>query len=411
MQDRERLARHIEDCLSNFYDTARLQTSCLKELLALPDGDQDTTARQLRDVLRSAIEMLRPESAAPFDAPEWLGYRVLQTRYIHNLSEVQTCQELGISRSTYYRRRREALSAVCSILWQQRRTGKPPLAAGPGVDGKQAPGAPLAREASELTLSSRLEWVDMDAVLAQVRGTIGPLVAQRGIEVVMDVARPLPPLRYDATLLHQMLTSVLAEGIERVAGDRLTLSVTSAEGATLWELRPLLLSPTAPPDPQSGPFALLRALLDLHGQQPAVDADPSGHAALRFTLPSAKPLTVLIIDNDADMTRLYSLYLHEGGYGACEAHDREEMEALLSEATPDLVLLDILMPQFGGWGLLQRLRSDPRTARVPVIVCSVLSHADLALALGANDVLQKPISDQTLLQAVGRALGPQDSSA
>lgn len=410
VQDRDHLARHVEDCLSNFYNTAHLQTSPLRHLLALPDVDTETTARRLRELLRSVIEKLKPDSSVPFGGPEWLGYRVLQTRYIHNLSEIQTCEQLGISRSTYYRHRREALAAICDMLWELYYQRSTPSAA-PLVrpEAARPPLPSVAEEAARLAHNVNPEWVDLEALIAEVHATVMPLASQRGIEIALHMPPSFPPFRHDVSLLRQILVSVLAEGIQRAAGKRLSLRVVPHPKGIHWELKPLL----CPAENTAGgdPFALLEALLHLYGERPTLDADTSGRCALGFTLPAIQPTTILIVDNDEDMTRLYSLYLREGGFVTYEAHNAEEIKARLAESVPDLILLDILMPQTGGWSLLKDLRADARTANVPVIVCSVLSHTDLALALGANGVLQKPVSSHALLQAVREALGHRDSSA
>ena len=88
--------------------------------------------------------------------------------------------------------------------------------------------------------------------------------------------------------------------------------------------------------------------------------------------------------------------------------DTDNLDAHLRETIPDLVLLDVLMPKRDGWHVLQYLKTLPETRQVPVIVCSVLSQPRLALALGASEVLIKPIDRETLLRTI-RALLEEDS--
>jgi len=77
----------------------------------------------------------------------------------------------------------------------------------------------------------------------------------------------------------------------------------------------------------------------------------------------------------------------------------------LAAMTPDLILLDVLMPQQDGWRLLQGLKTQEDTATIPVVICSVLGQSDLATALGAAAVVQKPISEEVLVATVGQILG------
>ena len=75
---------------------------------------------------------------------------------------------------------------------------------------------------------------------------------------------------------------------------------------------------------------------------------------------------------------------------------------MLSRRLPDLILLDVLLPRQDGWIILKALKSQARTAHIPVVVCSVIAQPELALALGAAEVLTKPISPEALLAAVHR---------
>ena len=73
---------------------------------------------------------------------------------------------------------------------------------------------------------------------------------------------------------------------------------------------------------------------------------------------------------------------------------------------PRLIILDVMMPHQDGWEILGALQENPVTATLPVIVCSVLKEAELALALGACDYITKPVSQTQLLTVLQRWLGP-----
>ena len=66
-----------------------------------------------------------------------------------------------------------------------------------------------------------------------------------------------------------------------------------------------------------------------------------------------------------------------------------------------------MMPTTDGWELLQRLKSDPETHTIPVVVCSVWDVPELALSLGASDFLKKPVNSEHLLEALACLLPPQ----
>lgn len=131
---------------------------------------------------------------------------------------------------------------------------------------------------------------------------------------------------------------------------------------------------------------------------------------LCFTIRAIKPKTILIIDDDGDTISLYQRYLQGQDYVLQVAQSGDQAQALIAGGVPDLILLDVLMPREDGWDILQRLRAAPETASIPVVICSVLSQSRLALALGAVEVLGKPLDQAALLRTVQRLLSRQGSA-
>ena len=78
--------------------------------------------------------------------------------------------------------------------------------------------------------------------------------------------------------------------------------------------------------------------------------------------------TVLVVEDERDLTTLLRYNLEKEGYRVAEAHDGEEALLMLNEERPDLVLLDWMMPETNGYELLRRLRKEEVTARLPVIM-------------------------------------------
>ena len=79
---------------------------------------------------------------------------------------------------------------------------------------------------------------------------------------------------------------------------------------------------------------------------------------------------------------------------------------LALDLRPRLVLLDIMMPKLDGWEVCRRMRSFPTLVNTPIIVCSVLQQAQMALALGADAYLSKPVSQPDILRVLRQHLGP-----
>ena len=116
--------------------------------------------------------------------------------------------------------------------------------------------------------------------------------------------------------------------------------------------------------------------------------------------------TVMVVDDEERMRSLLRTYLAREGYRVVAAADGREALRLAKTEQPDLIILDVMMPNQDGWQVLRGLKENPDTARTPVIICSVLKEPELALSLGADAYLKKPVERLELLAQVERLLNP-----
>ncbi len=108
----------------------------------------------------------------------------------------------------------------------------------------------------------------------------------------------------------------------------------------------------------------------------------------------------LVIEDDEKAAQILRLILENQGFRVAWAADGERGLALAAAERPALISLDLLLPGLGGWEALQRIRTEPRLAGVPVVICSVVADQERGYALGAARVLQKPVSRATLIDAL-----------
>ncbi|NLG52336.1 MAG: response regulator [Chloroflexi bacterium] len=364
--------RHVRDALVYFYDPTHLQTHPLVELLHLSSTVGQTAAESLRTLLRETIETLRPPAIIPLDRPEWLNYRLLWARYVQSLSQAETCQELGLSQATYYRRHQEALQAVASILWarhcQEHAPADEPRTDPPETPPDQTPRERACQQAIQLATSSPRETVCLGALFRGICQMMVPVLRAQGLALHVDAPPALPTIQADPAVLRQILIGTLNEGIRRASESTLQLHIHTEKGALVWRLGPLQEHPPRQtPDANANSdlgLAICEALLEAYGGRLWSTTD-QGACTLVGMLPITQASTILIVDDDGDAIQLYQRYLADEKYTIRVAQHGNELEQLLHDDLPDLILLDVLMPKWDGWAILQRLRTLPkrRTSR------------------------------------------------
>ena len=120
-----------------------------------------------------------------------------------------------------------------------------------------------------------------------------------------------------------------------------------------------------------------------------------------------EPDTILVVDDDVDIARFIEVNLKLEGFDVLLAHDGEEALGIIAEGLPDLALLDVMMPRIDGVELCRRLRSDPLTASLPIIMLTAKSlSADkvVGLTAGADDYIIKPFDTLELVARVRSTL-------
>jgi two-component system, OmpR family, alkaline phosphatase synthesis response regulator PhoP len=117
--------------------------------------------------------------------------------------------------------------------------------------------------------------------------------------------------------------------------------------------------------------------------------------------------SILIVEDEEDIRELVSYHLLKEGYQVAGVESGEEALALVQAQPPNLILLDIMLPGVDGMTVCQRLRSDPETTNIPIVMLTAKgeeSDVVMGLNLGANDYVTKPFSPKVLLARVRAAL-------
>lgn len=114
---------------------------------------------------------------------------------------------------------------------------------------------------------------------------------------------------------------------------------------------------------------------------------------------------ILVIEDDEVMREMLRLQLVQAGYDVVLAHDAAVAANAVTRQQPDLVLADINMPYMNGLQLVEAMKSDPATARIPVIFVTGNPDAEAeAMRIGGVGFLTKPLREDELLALVARHL-------
>lgn len=123
--------------------------------------------------------------------------------------------------------------------------------------------------------------------------------------------------------------------------------------------------------------------------------------------PRVHPL-ILSVDDEQDVTDLVQFHLTRAGYEVVSAATGRDALASIAGRRPDLILLDLMLPDIDGFGICEILRRSPQTASIPIVILTAWATNDarnVGLELGALDYLTKPFSPRELTLRVQKLLG------
>lgn len=262
--------------------------------------------------------------------------------------------------------------------------------------------------------------------------TLRPLIVQKRLNVAATLDPAAAVIRADKVRLKQILFNLLSNAAKFTPEDGKIRVEVRRTGDDV-EFAVVDTGPGIAPDDQAKLFheftqlegahqsdhagtglglALVQRLVGLHGGCVRVESEVGKGSRFVVRLPlGAQPAPgpngadlVLVVEDDPMLRRLFTHYLTEAGYRTDEIGDGSGVVAKVKAVRPTVICLDIRLPGVSDWEIMRRLKEDPATASIPIVVTTVLEDAQTAFALGAVAFLAKPVGRTDLLEAVAKAV-------
>jgi CheY-like chemotaxis protein len=412
---REQFLLHLRAALNHLRDPNYLRQSPLAA--AFDVGQQPDTPAALRNVLIAAVRSLKPTDDEPPQSRAWRLYESLYYRHVQCFSQLEVAEQLGISIRQVRREQHDALEALTHQLWEQFDVGSTDHGSGKDEDG-----ARQSEEAMDSAADENLAWlkdappehpVELDHELPAVLDLAGPLAAQHGVRLAVSSGDGLPRLAANPIAFRQMLLSLLSVAISHTAtGSFVEVIVRLLAWEAEIRVRAGAVSaspPAARLDDEASGLDLAHQLTDLCGGKLSISSTEEAFETV-LILPTLGQSPVLAIDDNAGTLQLLTRYTAGTRYRLVSTQDPDRAIDIAKEISPQVIVLDVMMPYTDGWELVGRLRQDPATAHIPIVVCTILPHEQLARSLGANGFLRKPVTRQAFLSALDRHVTPIGSS-
>ncbi|MBN1813771.1 MAG: response regulator, partial [Anaerolineae bacterium] len=291
-------------------------------------------------------------------------------------------------------------------------------------------------ESGRLILTPKV--VHVDDLVAQVIAAMEARAAERELELRSDLPSVLPEIFVDPDRVIQVLTNLVGNACRYTpSGGEVVVSASAHDGEIQVSVRDTGIGiseedqqrlfsrffrsddPTVQEAPGTGlGLSITKSLVEMHGGRIWVESELGHGSTFTFSLPTAQAWEasraedepdrtskrVLIVEDDEDIANLIRLHLAGDGREVLVARRGDEALEMAQRERPDLITLDVLLPDTDGFGVLEQLKSDPITRRIPVIVVSILQDREDGLRLGAVDYITKPIDEERLVRAVRRVL-------
>ncbi|MFN3728508.1 MAG: response regulator [Fimbriimonadaceae bacterium] len=291
-----------------------------------------------------------------------------------------------------------------------------------------------------------IEEFDVRQMVGGVQSIVTPLMLKNGNRFRVEVAPEVGSMQADVTKVRQSLLNLLSNAAKFTSQGEVSLEVRliRTDGRECIEFAVTDTGIGMTPDQTSRLFeqftqadasttrkyggtglglAISRSFCRMMGGDVTVVSEPGVGSTFTMSVPvrvekvevaseasvveSAGLSTVLVIDDDATARDLVRRRLARENYRVFTAATGREGLELAESVRPDVILLDVMMPEMDGWTVLRSLKESEETKAIPVVMLSMIHNRELGLALGATEYLVKPVEREALVRVL-RRVTPSD---
>ena len=282
-----------------------------------------------------------------------------------------------------------------------------------------------------------LEEFDLNQMVKEVINTITPLIEKNGNSLKFEIPDNIGTMNADLTKIRQSLFNLLSNASKFTSNGLITLSIErhtkdsqdwifmkvsdSGIGMTDEQLLKLFKAFSQAESSTTRKYGgtglgltITKRFCQMMGGDVTVQSEIGKGSTFIIDLPanvkdekqlaisktsignSSYTNTILVIDDDPVAGDLIKKSFVAQGFNVISTTDSEKGFKLAKENHPDVIILDVMMPQVDGWMLLSRFKEDPQLSAIPVIMCTFMDDKNLAYTLGASDYLIKPVSGEKI---------------
>lgn len=396
----------IHFALQNLYDPVVLLKSRLVVLLKLESRPNPGLA--LQDLITSSIEALRPRLDVPLHSNAWRLFNVLTLRFVEQSSQSLVADTLGLSVRQLRRHEKGAEQLLSEFIWKSYHLADSAVI----IENEQNLNTTDEHIKIFASQEDELVWLkesipdtlaDVAELIKTTITTINPVILKNGINIFYHIGKETNEVTGPVSIMRQTLINLML-GMVNLQGctlidishefpdqTRLIIKITTNVKAENLDTNQI--------DDYLSMAKNLARLFD--GEITSLEI-PTYEVSL--LIPLKEKIPVLFVDDNADTLQLFQRYLSGSNYQFYGVQNPDRALNIALEIKPKVVLMDVMMPGMDEWELLGRFRNHPEFEKVPVVICTILPHEELALALGATGFIRKPVIRQAFLSVLDQQI-------